>query len=96
MGAMWTEAELSDDDQLLGWVLARAAAAPDIYVRPLPAAPTAATLLEAELGIDSIGRISLYYELADALGVAADDEERGVARWRSLGDVLAFVRRVAR
>jgi acyl carrier protein len=92
---MWTEAELEDDDALVRWVLQRAAAAPDIYLRPLAGAPTAATLLEAELGIDSIGRIGLFYELADALG-APDAEERAVAGWRSLGDVVAFVRRSAR
>jgi acyl carrier protein len=93
---MRTEAELSDEAQLLRWVIERVAAAPDIYMRPPPGPPTAATLLEAELGIDSIGRISLFYEIADALGVEGNgDEERGVAGWRSLGDVVAFVRRAA-
>jgi acyl carrier protein len=98
MGGMWTEAELEDDDALVRWVLQRAAAAPDIYLRRFAGAPTAATLLEAELGIDSIGRIGLFYELADALGAPPedDDEERGVAAWQTLGDVVAFVRRSAR
>jgi acyl carrier protein len=93
---MWTEAELADEPALVRWVLERVAAAPDIYVRRSNGAVTAATLLEGELGIDSIGRISLFYELADALGVEIEEaEERGVTRWRSIGDVVAFVRRSA-
>jgi len=93
---MWTAAELADDDQLVRWIIERVAAAPDIYMRPLAGPPTAATLLEAELGIDSIGRISLFYEIADALGAGSNGvEERGVSRWRSLGDVIGFVRRTA-
>jgi acyl carrier protein len=86
--------DVSDDDTVTRWVLRRIEAAADIYARPLDGPPTPATLLEGELGIDSIGRISLFYEVADALGAETDeDEERGVAGWRSLGDVVAFVRR---
>jgi acyl carrier protein len=93
---MWTEAELADDRAVVRWVLERISGARDIYVRRTNGEVTAATLLEAEMGIDSIGRISLFYEIADALGVEIDAvEERGVARWRSLGDVVAFVRRSA-
>jgi acyl carrier protein len=97
MAAMTQVADLpdpGDDAALAAWVLARIEAAADIYARPQPVPPSAATLLEGDLGIDSIGRISLFYEVADALGADADEEEeRGVAGWRSLGDVVAFVRR---
>ena len=91
---MWTDVELADDEVLVRWVLERATRAEDIYVRRDAGPVTPATLLEAELGIDSIGRISLYYEIVDALTAAVDDaEERLVVRWRSLADVVGFVRR---
>jgi acyl carrier protein len=94
---MWTEAELANDDLLVRWVLERVEHAEDIYVRGGVAPVTAATLLEADLGIDSIGRISLYYEIIDALAAVVDEvEERDVARWRSLADVLGSVRQVVR
>jgi acyl carrier protein len=93
---MWTEAELADEPAVVRWIVARIAAAPDIYVRQANGAVTAGTLLEADLGIDSIGRISLFYEIGDALGVEIEEaEERGVSGWRSVGDVVAFVRRSA-
>lgn len=95
---MGTQAELAlaDEPALIAWVMERIAGARDIYMRRAEGPVTAATRLEAELGIDSIGRISLFYEVADALGVeVAEAEERGVAAWRTMGDVVAFVRRSA-
>jgi acyl carrier protein len=84
----------TDDDAVIAWILARAEAAPDIYVRPLEGRPSPATRLDAELGIDSIGRIGLLYELADALECETSDaDEAAVAEWRCLGDVMSFVRR---
>jgi acyl carrier protein len=84
----------ADDDTVIAWILARIEAAADIYMRPLDGRPSPATQLEADLGIDSIGRIGLLYEIADALECeTSESDEAAVSEWRSLGDVMAFVRR---
>ncbi len=94
MSATASLTDPNDDAAVIAWILARIEAAPDIYVRPLDAAPTPATRLDADLGIDSIGKIGLFYEIADALECeTSEEDEASVADWRCLGDVIAFVRR---
>ena len=53
--------------------------------------------LEADLGIDSIGRVSLFYTLLDTLGVSEDDVPGGdqsAAALESVGDLIVFARTV--
>lgn len=87
---------LHDDDALIAWFVALARSTPDVYVRaPADGAITSSTLLREGLGIDSIGRVCVFYAVVDALEIAAADE-RAVAGWQAVGDVLAFVRAALR
>jgi acyl carrier protein len=97
MSAVAPLTDPNDDDAVIAWILALIEAAPDIYLRPLDQAPSKATRLEADLGIDSIGKIGLFYEIADALdGETNADDEAAVAEWRCLGDIITFIRRSIR
>lgn len=46
------------------------------------------TLLK-ELGIDSLGRINLFYGIIDHFGIEVD--EKIASGWNTLGDVLDFI-----
>jgi acyl carrier protein len=86
---MPVQAFLHDDAALAAWVLDLCRKTPDVYVR-VPADVHVKTLLRDELGLDSIGRLCVFYALSDALGLSTD--ESAVETWNTLGDVLAFVR----
>ena len=81
---------IADDAALIDWLVAVARDTPDVYVRVPEGGACAATLLRDELGIDSIGRLCVFYAVVDALGV--DAEETAVEGWATVGDVLAFIR----
>ena len=46
------------------------------------------TLLK-ELGIDSLGRINLFYGIIDHFEIEV--EEKVASEWKTLGDVLEFI-----
>jgi acyl carrier protein len=80
------------DAALVTWLLALLERTPDVYVRRPPnGIVDATTSLRDGLGIDSIGRLCVFYAVVDAL--KADDDEATVSTWTTVGDVLAFVRR---
>ena len=79
-----------DDGALLAWLLALARSTPDVYLRTPPGGATRDTHLREGLGLDSIGRVCVFYGIADALGI--QEGEQVVAGWTTLGDVLDFVR----
>ena len=88
--------DLETDDGALAFVARCFAATEDLYLRG-GVTLTLATRLRDDLGIDSIGRVSLFYTLLDTLGVDEDDEDGGdesAAALESVGDVVAFARRV--
>ena len=80
----------SDDATLVAWLLALLERTPDVYVRLPRGGVDTTTSLRDGLGIDSIGRLCVFYAVVDAIGAA--DDESVVAGWTTVGDVLAFVR----
>lgn len=80
----------TDDGLAVDWLMSLLVTTGDIYVRPLPNGPTMETLLREELGLDSIGMVGVFYAVADALGLDAD--EKAVADWRTVADVVRFAR----
>ena len=85
-------AELSHDASAVAFVVRLMASTSDVYLRDVRE-PTMHTLLRDELGIDSIGLISVFYAVIDHFGVELD--ESAVASFRSLGDVVALARQCA-
>jgi acyl carrier protein len=82
--------EGTDDSPVISWFIEIARTTPDVYVRTASGGVNAGTHLQNELGIDSIGKLCVFYSLVDALGT--EDEETAVAEWSTVGDVLAFLR----
>ncbi len=79
----------SDDAAILAWIQSRIAGIDDIYLRKkLPDCQLSDTL--SGLGIDSLSRVNLLYEIIDTLG--AEAPESVVEGWRTLADLIAFVR----
>ena len=83
---------LSQDASAVSFVVQLMASTEDVYLRDV-CEPTMETSLRDELGIDSIGLISVFYAVIDYFGVEVD--ESTVAGWRSLGDVVSLARRCA-
>jgi acyl carrier protein len=80
---------LDDEAAFIAWFVALARATPDVYMRTHDDV-RAGTHLRDGLGIDSIGRLCVFYGLVDALGI--DEDESAVAAWTTVGDVLAYLR----
>jgi acyl carrier protein len=92
-----TRVDLQTDEAALAFVLRCFAATEDLYLRS-GVTVGLETRLRDDLGIDSIGRVSLFYTLLDTLGVDEGDVDGGdesVATLSSVGDVIAFARRVS-
>jgi acyl carrier protein len=81
---------LDDERALLAWLVDLARATPDVYVRTPAGGITPSSHLRDELGIDSIGRVCVFYALADTIGTDAD--EAAASTWTTVGDVLGFIR----
>lgn len=91
-----TAPDLSSDDAALSFVAECLANTEDLYLRS-GVTLSLSTRLRDDLGIDSIGRVSLFYTLLDTLGVSEDDivgGDEAAATLESVGDVIAFARRV--
>lgn len=80
---------LTTEPAALAFVMQCIAETPDVYVRP-GADLTRDTRLRDDLGIDSIGLVSLLYAVADALSVEAD--ENATQKLLTLGDVIDLAR----
>jgi len=92
-----TPPALHTDEAALTFVRRCFADTEDLYLR---AGVTVGveTRLRDDLGIDSIGRVSLFYTLLDTLGVDEGDVDGGdasVAALETVGDVIALARRVS-
>lgn len=83
-------AVLDDEAALIQWLVELARATPDVYVRTPDGGIVAASHLRDELGIDSIGRVCVFYALADTLG--AEGDEAAASTWTTVADVLGFIR----
>jgi acyl carrier protein len=82
---------LASDGAALAFVMRCITETPDLYVRGSDAVALG-TRLREDLGIDSIGLVSLFYSVTDALGVEADEDE--TARLVTIGDVISLARRL--
>lgn len=82
-----------DDATATSWLLSLMAATEDLYVQSAGHVDCA-TKLRDELGIDSIGLISVFYAVMDHFG--QDLDESAAAQWATVGDVVAFARQCAR
>ena len=83
-----------EEADLVAWFLALLERTPDVFVRLPAGGVDASTSLRDGLGIDSIGRLCVFYAVVDAIG--AEDDESVVGSWSTVGDVLSFVRERAR
>ena len=81
---------LHDEGALISWLLDRVRETPDVYLRVPEGGVRTASRLKEDLGVDSLGRIGVFYMLLDAFGL--DEAEQVAAAWITVGDVLAFVR----
>ena len=85
--------DLNDDAAALRFVVACMGATEDLYLRGDVGAITPSTTLRDELGIDSIGRVSLFYTVLDTLEVDAEDD--AAAALETVGDLIALVRELS-
>lgn len=91
-----TTPDLASEEAALSFVAKCFANTDDLYLRS-GVTLSSSTRLRDDLGIDSIGRVSLFYTLLDTLGVSEDDVVGGdeaAGALESVGDVIAFARRV--
>lgn len=61
----------------------------DIYIKIDKDSITADMNLKNDLGIDSLGKVNLYYEISDLL--ETDDDEEETLNWKLVRDVLVYI-----
>lgn len=88
-----TSDDLKHDTDALTWWQGLVAGTEDVYVRVPADGVRMDSSLRDELGIDSIGLISVFYAVIDCFGLDLDEVE--AANWAHVGDVVAFARRCA-
>ena len=85
--------DLNDDADALAWWQALVEDTEDVYVRAPAGGVCMDSSLRDELGIDSIGLISVFYAVIDCFGLDLDEVE--AADWATVSDVVSFARRCA-
>lgn len=61
----------------------------DVFVRIPVENITGAEKIQEDLGIDSLGRVNLFYEISDEL--ETDDDEEVCANWNSVSDIVKYI-----
>lgn len=61
----------------------------DIFIRIPKDSIKASHNLKNDLGLDSLGKINLFYEISDRLETE-DDEEETLA-WKEVSDILSYI-----
>lgn len=61
----------------------------DIYIKIDKDSITPDMNLKNDLGIDSLGKVNLYYEISDLL--ETDDDEEETLNWKLVRDVLVYI-----
>jgi acyl carrier protein len=82
---------LATDADAIAFVMRCIANTPDLYVRKRDSYELTNRLRD-DLAVDSIGLVSLFYAVADELGVEGDEAE--ASNLLTLGDVVALARRL--
>jgi acyl carrier protein len=88
-----TPLSLEQDSDALAWWLALVQRTEDVYVRVPREGLRLDSNLRDELGIDSIGLISVFYAVIDCFEL--DLDEAAAADWQTAGDAMAFARQCA-
>lgn len=61
----------------------------DVFVRMPVEKITGEEKIKEDLGIDSLGRVNLFYEISDDLGT--DDDEEVCANWNTVADIIKYI-----
>lgn len=61
----------------------------DVYLRLPIDQITPEHNLVADLGLDSLGRITLYYELSQEMGIEPNEQQ--AFSWNTVSDILSFL-----
>lgn len=61
----------------------------DIYIKIDKDSITPDMNLKNDLGLDSLGKVNLYYEISDLL--ETDDDEEETLNWKLVRDVLFYI-----
>jgi acyl carrier protein len=61
----------------------------DVFVRIPVENISGEEKIKEDLGIDSLGRVNLFYEISDDLGT--DDDEEVCANWNTVADIVKYI-----
>jgi acyl carrier protein len=61
----------------------------DLYLKMTPDEITLDLRLVDDLGIDSLGKISIFYEICDQLSIECD--ENSLSPWHTILDITNFI-----
>ena len=61
----------------------------DLYLKMKPEEIIADHNLIEDLGIDSLGKISIFYEVCDQLSI--DCDENSISPWYKISDIISFI-----
>lgn len=83
----------STDQQLIDWLISLLSEVEDIYLRKPFALDCVSEQLNEAFGIDSFGKVNLFYAIIDDLSL--DLPETSAENWLTLQDLLAFIKQNA-